>query len=172
MTNRLPTRRSIRYPSHDMTGPGLWFITIHARRKQNLFGQVVDGTMCCNDLGRIVGQCWIDLANRFLHVRLDAWIVMPNHFHALLNLVASDARLVTKQDRIERFGRPVSGSVSTIIRSFKAASTTTLRQHVGHRVVIWQRRFHDTRICDPEGIARVRKYIADNPMRWKRRRNR
>ena len=151
-----------------MTGPGVWFITVHSHRNLHLFGEVAEGKMRCNDLGRTVAKCWNEVALRFPHVRRDASVVMPNHFHALLNLVASDARLIARRERIERFGRPVPGSVSTILRSFKAASTGRIRVLIGQPIIIWQARFHDSRVCGAEGIERVRRYIADNPIRWEK----
>lgn len=40
-----------------------------------------------NGNARIVRDCWFDLPNHYLHVSLDAFVVMPNHIHGIIILV-------------------------------------------------------------------------------------
>lgn len=59
---------------------------------------------------------------------------------------------------------PKSGSVSTIIRSYKSA----VSKHA-HRMgfdFAWQTRFHDHIIRDGESFQRIQSYIRENPMKW------
>jgi len=62
----------------------------------------------------------------------------------------------------------VAGSVSTVVRSFKAASTLEARRACGDRVVLWQRGFHDRRLWGDKALSAARKYIDDNPAEWER----
>ena len=56
----------------------------HERRY--LFGRVVDGQMHLNGFGKIVTACWLDVPRHYNHVLLDAFVVMPNHIHAVIVL--------------------------------------------------------------------------------------
>ena len=162
-------RGFLRHPSNDNAGPGTWFLTINTHNKRELFGKVVDGQVELNELGRIVEDCWRQVPLHFPHVASDAFIVMPNHMHPIVPLIACDSRIKTPRDRIERFGGPVVGSLATVVRSFKAASTRAIRALTGEPIVVWQSRFYDRRLWDRQSVERARRYIADNPRRWEER---
>lgn len=61
---------------------------------------------------------------------------------------------------MEAFGKPVAGSVPTIVRSYKAAVARAL----GERV--WQSRFYEVRARDEAARANIRRYIRDNPLNY------
>ena len=161
-------RLRMRHPSHDCAGPGVWFITIDAFACRHLFGRVVGEYVELNDLGRIVEACWQQVPLHFPHVRPDRFVVMPNHMHAVLYLAAA-AAISNDLQRIERFGAPVVGSMATIVRSFKAAATRSIREHVGEPLVVWQPRFYERRPHDHQALKNVRRYIELNPRRWTER---
>lgn len=141
-------------------------MTIKTHGDHALFGDVINGRMHLNELGRIVRDCWVDVPIHFPHVARDAWIVMPNHFHALLHLLSCDFALDHRLDRVERFGKPVKGSVATVVRSFKSAATRAIRERVGRPLLVWQPGYWDERVFGEVELRRVRKYIADNPAKW------
>jgi REP element-mobilizing transposase RayT len=153
-------RRSVRHPSHDYSGPGCWLVTIVSTAALPLFGTVVDRRVVLNEIGRLVHDCWQEVPVHFPNVSPDRFVVMPNHLHAVVAL----------HDRVcdgrEAFGRPVRGSVSTIVRSFKAASTLRARWLSAEHVVLWQRSFHDRRLRDRQALDAAHRYIDANPARW------
>ena len=52
-----------------------------------MFGNVVDGKMQLNDIGQLVEQEWLNTINiRHNDVRLHNYIVMLNHFHAIIEI--------------------------------------------------------------------------------------
>ncbi len=69
-------------------------------------------------------------------------------------------------DRVEAFGRPVVGSLATIVRSFKSAVTKWIndRRH-GPRLPVWQRSYYEHVVREEDELARIRQYIADNHVR-------
>ncbi|MEH2403438.1 transposase [Nostoc sp.] len=77
-------RQSIRLKGYDYASAGGYFITICSHQRECLFGEVVDGTMQLNDLGQIVAEEWERSPNLRQEIKLDAWIVMPNHFHGIV----------------------------------------------------------------------------------------
>jgi hypothetical protein len=38
----------------------------------------------------MVAECWTSLPEHFSHIELDAWVVMPIHFHGII-LLENDA---------------------------------------------------------------------------------
>ena len=136
-------RRSIRLRDYDYTRDGAYFVTICAQIRQCPFGDVVDGKMELNDAGRIVAAEWVKTASLRREIELDAWVVMPDHFHAILiiNRNRSNGRGTARRAPAhEQFGKPVAGSIPTIVRAFKSAVTrqiNKLRNTPGRK--LWHR---------------------------------
>jgi REP element-mobilizing transposase RayT len=64
---------------------------------------------------------------------------------------------------------PESGSISTIVRSFKSVVTRQARQmrlQEDGKDFAWQERFHDHIIRDHEEFLRIQRYIINNPASW------
>ncbi|RMG67134.1 MAG: hypothetical protein D6715_05390 [Calditrichaeota bacterium] len=77
-------RRSIRLKGYDYTRPGAYFITICTANRACLFGDVVDGEMRLNPLGKIARQCWLAIPDRFPHTALDEFVIVANHLHGIV----------------------------------------------------------------------------------------
>ena len=77
-------RRSIRLPGYDYSFPGVYFITICTQNRECLFGDVMDGNMVLNEWGMVVVESWQWLAIQYNYVKLDKWILMPNHLHGII----------------------------------------------------------------------------------------
>jgi putative transposase len=84
MTSDRPRRhrRSIRLPGYDYTQAGAYFVTICTHEGECLFDDPV--------LRRVVEALWQELPRHFPRLSLDAWVVMPNHFHGIA--ILADAR--------------------------------------------------------------------------------
>ena len=48
-----------------------------------------------NDAGKMVKNEWLTLQKRFQNIQLHACIVMPNHFHAILEIVRTNPIIET-----------------------------------------------------------------------------
>jgi REP element-mobilizing transposase RayT len=85
----------MRLRDYDYRQAGAYFVTLCALHRECLFGDVVNGEMQLNDIGAQVDDAWRWLGAQYPHVELDAWVIMPNHLHAiiLLNDGQSDAAL-------------------------------------------------------------------------------
>jgi len=57
---------------------------------------------------------------------------------------------------------PKSGTISTIIRSYK--SVVLKNAHLIHADFAWQARFHDHIIRDSKSFENIQNYIANNPL--------
>ena len=54
-------RRSIRLKGYDYSSPGAYFVTTVTRKRECLFGEVVEGSVHLSKMGGIVQQVWLDL---------------------------------------------------------------------------------------------------------------
>jgi hypothetical protein len=79
-------RRSIRLQGYDYAQAGAYFVTICTQNQECLLGEVVDGEMALNDVGRMVQSMWDGLPRRFPFIELDQFGVMPNHVHGIVVL--------------------------------------------------------------------------------------
>ena len=91
-------RHSIRTKGHDYSNPGYYFITICIKNRRFLLGNNYNCKL--NPAGEMVKTEWLELTNRFENIRLHEFVVMPNHFHGLLEIVPATpgATLVVAPD--------------------------------------------------------------------------
>jgi len=83
-------RRSIRLKGYDYSQCGLYFITVCAQNRECLFGEIVNGNMFKNPCGEMIVKWVNEIGNKFEDVRIQSFIVMPNHFHAIIDTVGAD----------------------------------------------------------------------------------
>jgi len=86
-------RKSIRLQGWDYSEPGAYFVTICTHGRASLFGRVVEGEMVLNEYGEIVQEEWMRSAEIRAEIELfpDEFVVMPNHVHGIVWIVATDA---------------------------------------------------------------------------------
>jgi len=185
---------SSRLSGYDYGQPGWFFITINTKNRTCWFGDVVNNTVLLSNAGRIVTDEWKRTAEMRPHVRLDEWVVMPNHMHMLFAIV--DAGMMTTHDDTvdvethcnaslptppkqphpykpistqppykNEFG-PQRNNVASIIRGFKGVCTNRIKSETPIVHFAWQPRFYDRIIRDERGIYAVRQYIRNNPGKW------
>lgn len=163
-----PTKRrpnSMRHANHDYTAPGAYFITICVHDRRPLFGQIIDGAMRQNALGAIAHHCWPSVIDHHPHAQADAFIVMPNHVHALLLILPQAGQQPDPEQR--QFARPVAGSVSTLVGTYKAqVSRRARRAGLAPPGKLWQRNFWDRIVRSERELENMRNYITTNPLRW------
>ena len=79
-------RYSIRLPGYDYTSAGMYHVTIRTSDYKHLFCRIQHGQVILNEIGYIVQDIWISLPQHHAYVRLDAFVIMPNHIHAIIML--------------------------------------------------------------------------------------
>jgi len=125
--------------------------------------------MKLNEQGSIVEKIWKEIPEHFTNVPLDEFIVMPNHVHGILLLDKTpDCRgMACRAPTVEGFGKPVKGSLPTIIRSFKSESTHRINRLDKRKgISIWQRNYYEHIIRNQDSLNRIRRYIQENPIKW------
>lgn len=85
-------RRSIRLRGNDYAGAGAYFVTICAKDRECLFGDIAEGKMVLNDAGRMIQTVWEELPQFYPGIGIDAFQIMPNHVHGIIILVGATPR--------------------------------------------------------------------------------
>jgi putative transposase len=174
-----PGRRSIRLKGYDYASTGGYFVTIVARGRKCLFGEIINSEMQLNQLGEIVREEWFRSAEVRKEIRLsqDELGIMPNHLHGIIwifaKLVGADGvRPVPKQplDQEGAHRAPLQRpprSLPSFIAGFKSSVTSRARRELG-LTDIWQCNYYEHIIRDQPDYERIANYIAINPSQWEK----
>jgi REP element-mobilizing transposase RayT len=155
-------RKIIRLRDYDYANPGEYFVTICTYNRECFLGDVREGEVKLTFMGEIAQQCWLDIPKHFSNVELDEYAIMPNHVHGII-IIKESGRDV--QLNVPTRLSPRKGTISVIIRTYKAAVTTICRRN-GWNYFRWQTRFYDRIIRSDKELENIRDYIVNNPMRW------
>ena len=82
---------------------------------------------------------------------------MPNHLHAILTI--RDPYLADSTNRPAK-------SLGRLIAAFKGTSTNEINRTRGTHTPVWQRGFYDHIVRTEEDLARIRRYVIENPIAW------
>ncbi len=167
---------STRLKGWDYSSDGYYFVTLCTKNRKHTFGYIENGKMILNQYGTIVEQCWFDLPNHYTNIRLDAFVVMPDHVHAIVIIDNTYPPVHTGFKPASMSLKPKSTDLSTpkhhglfefmrALKTFSARRINELRQSPG--IPVWQTRFHDRIIRNVIEYYHVKNYIHKNPQRWK-----
>ncbi len=184
---------SARLKGWDYASDGAYFITICTKDREHFFGECLNGKMKLSTMGAIVQGFWYDIPAHFPQIRLDVFVVMPNHIHGILvldkSLLGKNAADDNDNDDVETLHAtslqpqpqpqpqphtpafyqaisPDAGSIATVVRSFKSVCTKHIRAVFPNQNFAWQERFWDTIIRDEASWDRISNYIITNPANW------
>jgi len=157
-------RRSIRLQDYDYALAGAYFITIVAKDRQCLFGEIVDGQIQLNDWGQIVQDEWEKSAQIRKEIELDEFVIMPNHIHGIV-VITGTAERATGRSPLQ--SGPTKRSLGAFIGGFKSAVTKRINDLRGApSALVWQRNYFEHVIRDDDSLNRIRQYILQNPTQW------
>ena len=171
-------RKLPRLRDFDYSADGAYFITICTHQRENIFGVIENGKMILNELGKIAEKCWREIPDHFLDVRLDEFVIMPNHIHGIIWIENGfDPDVGNGNFQINRANTVGNGhahslqkrsNLSAIVGSFKSATTKTIRQQNSQIHSVWQHSFYDRIIRDENELNNIRDYIWQNPGNWEK----
>jgi REP element-mobilizing transposase RayT len=156
-------------------------VTLLTHQRTCVFGNIIDGEMHLNAVGKIVREEWIRSSQVRSEVKLDEFIIMPNHFHGILfildeNIPAQKSQEFQPQVRAtgrspqldsERPRGPVPKSLGALIAGFKSSVTKRVnRMNNTPGSPLWQRNYFDRVIRDEDELNHIHRYIQGNPLRW------
>jgi len=218
-------RKSIRLKGYDYSQAGLYFITICVQDRECLFGKIVGAPlvvdpndvntqnnhaqnekgqpqgikrtaeMILNDAGKMVENEWLKIPHRFTNVHLHEYVVMPNHFHAIMEIVGAtlvvaqnvvaqnvvDQNIVAQNkmaDNENENGQPQGiaptkpKTVGDMVGAFQSIVTVEYIRGVKQlgwqpfNGKLWQRNYWENIIRDEQSYQRISAYIINNPKNW------
>lgn len=109
------------------------------------------------------------IPRHFAQVTLHEFVIMPNHVHGLIAIMPSP--LVGAQHRCAlpagaTMNGVASGSLSAIVRSFKAIVARRAHKELGWKGPVWQRNYFERVLRDGQEISDASRYVAENPLKW------
>jgi len=183
VTTPARNRHTTRLPGYDYTQPGAYFVTLLTWHREQTLGEIISGEIQLSKLGKIAASEWLRLESRFSNVKLDEWIIMPNHIHGILMLLPAgyvgarqnpqDHVLESSASPLQTVSQPaqpkgtVHQSLGAILGAFKA-SVSNKAHHIldNPKIPIWQRNYHEHVIRNETDLQTIRQYIHDNPSKW------
>jgi len=176
------SRKSSRHQNWDYSWKGLYFVTINTRFGEKYFGEVSNGRLQLNEIGKEAERQWLatPLVRPDMNIHLDEYIVMPNHFHGIIGIGRNDFnafryelnfndKLLLSEFEAEddlpkgRFG-PQRKNLGSLMRGFKSSVTSWCRKN--NQLFDWHSRYHDIIIRDEISLNKIRNYIRMNPLNW------
>ena len=169
--SQLHHRRSIRLEGYDYTQAGGYFVTLVTHKRLRLLGDILDDEVRLSAFGQIVVEEWQRTAEIRHEVVLDEFVVMPDHFHAVLFIVEVNltGKVISVEEPEQTSLKRPPRSLGSLVAGFKAATThriNLLRKTPGEPV--WLRNYYEHILRDEHDLNRVRAYISANPARWQR----
>ena len=149
-------RKHPRLKQYDYSLPGYYFVTIHTLPdapplslvKNEYANQRADVRLLLP--GEIMQQQLIELEKRFIHMKLDKYVIMPTHIHAILTLT-------------EGGGVSLTG----VVGAYKSLTTRVLNQSFGTPGRKWfQTSFYETVLRNEKAYQECWRYIDENPDKW------
>lgn len=139
---------------------GWFFITFQTAHNKSIFGSIVGECCQLNELGRQVEAYWRELPAKYPELELDEFVVMPNHFHAILRI---HYRSTNKEQHLGfLLGRFKGGTGYIYGKMRRAGEIEDIGEH------LWQFDYWDKIVTSESQLAAYRKYIHENPKNWTR----
>src|SRR5574344_829120 len=183
--NRKPNR--LKY--FDYSNNGYYFLTICVKDKKNVFGNIGNEKMFLNDYGNIAEKFWVEIPNHFEYIKLDEFIIMPNHIHGILiidipvgnrHACSSNNENVGNNENNGNNGNVVGNNdrcslqykkrnmelLPKIISQYKSSVTREIHKKFNNYDFVWQKSFYDHIIRSEISLNNIREYIRNNPLKW------
>lgn len=127
-------RKALRLHHFDYSSNGAYFITICTHQRLRLFvGPALEAAR----------DEWVHLPTRFSGLLLDSYSFMPDHIHAIVQLIGCPSTL------------------SSIVQAYKSLAARGVKQ-VAACDRVWQRGFYDRVVRDEMELMALREYVHHN----------
>ena len=149
----MDSRKPLRLEHYDYSTNGCYFITICTKDKKPLLSTV--GASLARPQEPVLSKYGIavDYAIQripvvYPSVRVDKYVIMPNHVHLLISIDPEDGRA------------RLAPTISRIVQQTKGLASKQIGQP------IWQKSFYDEITRNDAHYLRIWNYIDTNPFRW------
>jgi len=147
-------RKSFRLKDYNYSQEGGYFVTVCTENRKAYFVKFPE-------LQEILQTQWIELGNKFPNIKLDEFIIMPNHIHGIIFIVGAIHELPLQQQYRRKMLLP------KIIGYFKMKTAKQVNQVLNRSgQPFWQRNYYEHIIRNENELNRIREYIQNNPLKW------
>jgi REP element-mobilizing transposase RayT len=157
-------------------------------------GVIEDGEMKLNKVGEIIKKVWLSLPNRFHDVKLDEFVIMPNHFHGIIIVGAtlmiaqndragtSPAPTIIRKENVgatlvvaqnnnvitpdNRVGTRPTPTLGDVVGVFKSLCVNSLINQKIFIRKLWQRNYFEHIVRNETELNNIRQYILNNSGNW------
>ncbi len=157
------SRKNNRLEFYDYSQSGAYFVTICAKDKQKIFWDnqpyfVGDGAHDVPQIrlsvyGKIVNDEIIKSNEIYNYIKVEKYVIMPNHIHLIINV-----------QNVDRGTSRAPSRTNEIIPSFISMLKRFTNKKCGEK--IWQRSFHDHVIRNQADYNRIWEYVDTNAIKW------
>ena len=103
------------------------------------------------EIGKTVEDKLIAVSERFSNIRIDEYVIMPNHIHAIVFM--------------DEYCGKSARDLNDVVRVFKSLASRECK--VKYQIDrLFQRSYHDHLIKDKDDYLKIARYIRDNPKTW------
>ena len=158
MGNELPQRKHPRLDHYDYSSAGAYFVTICTHNRRCLLSHILGRGLAPAEIrftafGEIAHRQLLLLEDRYPFLKLDQYVIMPNHIHAILlwdNTAGASPR----------------PTLTDVICAYKSLTTIEYKK-AAPIDKLFQTSFYDHVIRGREDYEEISKYISENPLKWK-----
>lgn len=152
----LPKRKPVRLKGYDYSTAGAYFITICVQGRRCILSQITVGeglappAVQLTDMGKLAEQQLQAIPARYPSAAIDKYVIMPNHIHLILRLLAGAGEASP------------SPTVTQVVGVFKSLTTRLCPDETK----LFQRSFYDHVIRNETDYQEIWTYIDQNPAKW------
>lgn len=150
--NDFPQRKRIRLKNYDYSQNGYYFVTICTKDKQPILWNNVGADIIrpsLSEIGLLVDTAINEIPKRYPGVKIDQYVIMPNHIHLILILSMNDG-----------CGRIISApTLMTVIGQMKRWVSKQ------SKINVWQKSYYEHVIRNDNDYALTLEYICNNPLK-------
>ena len=157
MENYLPQRKHPRLDHYDYSAAGAYYITICTQNRRCLLSHIVGRGLDPTETvyttyGNIAKEQLLLLEKRYPALKIDQYVIMPNHIHAILVLE-------------ETAGASPRPTITNIVCAYKSLTTRECKKA---RPIdkLFQTSFYEHVIRGQADYDEIAEYIVNNPKQW------
>ena len=139
---------------------GRFFVTMQVEHNRSILGTIVGEECILNELGNAVQNELTSLPQKYPELELGAFIVMPNHLHAIFTIWE---RSTNKKNHLGFLVGRFKGATAFIYSKLKCAGKV---QNIGEH--LWQIDYWEDLISSTDELLHYERYIRNNPKNWSR----
>ena len=156
----------MRLKGFDYSSQGCYFVTVCTHNKRDIFGNVD----ALSDMGRIASEELELVEKRIPGVKVEKYIVMPNHIHAIIVI---GCEYCDNELNVETyFNQQEFMNLEQIVQLYKSGVTRRIHKELDETVEVWQKSFYDVILDNKDRYDNAWYYIENNPIESKLKKSR